>query len=127
MTTPVASRSVHYKAWNYVGATYNHRTGVAKLYVNSKLVASRRIGRIKLSTNHPIRIGAIDGDRRRLRGRVFCVQVYDKPLTRAQIANVAKKCFLKGEFTLYSLPINISARFKTIAKEIFCAFVLTGD
>lgn len=96
-TTPITSRTVHNKAWNYVGATYNRRTGVAKLYVNNRQVARRRIGRISLATNYPIRIGAIDGDKRRFTGRIFCVQVYDKPLNIAQIKSVAKKCFLKGK------------------------------
>lgn len=95
--TPVTSRTVHYKAWNYVGATYNKRTGVAKLYVNYRLVARRRIGRMSLATNYPIRIGAIDNDGRRLKGRVFCVQVYGQPLTLAQIKRVAKICFKKGK------------------------------
>lgn len=96
MTAPVVSNKVNFKAWNYVGATYDKRTGVAKLYINSVPVASRRIGKFSLATNYPIRIGAQDGDGRRFKGRIFCVQVYGTALNSKQMRKLSRKCFMKG-------------------------------
>ena len=103
-TAAVKSRRITYKAWNYVGTTYDERTGIATLYINSIPVAYRRIGRIQLSTNYPIRLGARVGDRRYFRGRLFCVQVYSVALNRKQINEAKQKCFLPG----WCLPFCLS-------------------
>lgn len=89
-------RPINYRAWNYIGATYDYKTGVASLWLNSKRIASRRIGRFDLATNYPIRIGVRRGDRRYFRGRLFCIQVYSAALTEKQIRQAAKRCF-KGK------------------------------
>ena len=92
-TRPVRSRNVRYRAWNYVGATYNQKTGIAALWINSRRVAQQRIGRFQLSTQPAVRLGARLGDRRYFRGRMFCIQVYSVALTGKQIAAAKKKCF----------------------------------
>ena len=96
-TRPVRSRKLKYKAWNYVGATYDERTGKATLWLNSRPIAVQRIGRVRLATNLPVRIGARHGDRRYLKGRVFCVQLYSVALNAKQIEEAKKKCFLPGK------------------------------
>ena len=93
-TTAIKSRRIKYKAWNYVGATYDERTGRATLFINSRAVAYRRIGRIQLSTNYRIRLGARIGDRRYFRGRLFCAQIYSVALSRKQVDEAKRKCFL---------------------------------
>lgn len=95
-TRPVVSGRMKYKAWNYVGATYDRRTGIATLYINSIPVAYRRIGRIQLSTNYPVRLGARIGDRRYFRGRLFCAQVFSRALNKKQIFQAKRRCFLPG-------------------------------
>ena len=99
-TTAIKSRRIKYKAWNYVGATYDGRTGIATLYINSRRVVYRRIGRIQLSTNYPIRLGARVGDRRYFRGRLFCAQIYSVALNRKQLNAAKRKCFLPGRCLL---------------------------
>lgn len=86
-------RPLRYRAWNYIGATYDYKTGRASLWLNSKIIATRRIGRFDLATNYPIRIGVRRGDRRYFRGRLFCIQVYSAALNAKQIRHVAKRCF----------------------------------
>lgn len=98
MTPPVRSRRLKFKAWNYVGATYDERTGIATLWVNSQPVARRRLGRIRLSTNYPIRMGATRRSRTYFRGRLFCLQLYSVALKRKQIFEAKRKCFLPGKF-----------------------------
>ena len=90
---------MRYKAWNYVGATYDGNTGMATLWVNNRPVVRSNIGRIRLATNRPVRMGAKIGDRRYFRGRVSCVQVYSVALNRKQIIHASKRCF-KRKFCL---------------------------
>lgn len=92
------SRKPRYRAWNYIGATYDYNTGVATLWLNSRPVARQSIGRFDLATNYPIRMGARIGDRRAFRGKISCVQVYSVALTAKQIRGARKRCFKKSKF-----------------------------
>lgn len=95
-TKPLVSVKLVRKVWNWIGTTYNHVTGEAKLYINSKPVSRRRIGaRLRLATTQPVRTGAIlgrKGNKRYFRGRVTCFQVYSKVLTVLQIRAARKLC-----------------------------------
>lgn len=102
MTRPIRSSRLKYRAWNYVGATYDERSGIATLWVNSQPVVRRRLGRIRLSTNYPIRLGAITKSRSYFRGKLFCLQLYSVALTKTQIFAAKRKCFLPGNVTRYS-------------------------
>lgn len=84
-----------YKAWNYVGVTYNYQTGFAKIWVNSKVVANKRLGRFKIATQYPIRLGVRRGDRRYFKGRLFCVQIFSRVLRAAEIRAARNVCFSK--------------------------------
>ena len=95
-TKAVLSRRVKPREWQYVGATYNGRTGRAKLFVNRRFTASKYIGLIRLATNYPARMGARIGDRRYFRGRISCMQVYNTALTMRQIMRRRRRCFRKG-------------------------------
>lgn len=97
-TPHVQYRGITPRKWQYIGATYSARTGFAKLYLNSRLVAKKRIGRIRLATNYPVRMGARIGDSRFFRGRMSCMQVYSVALNSRQIAARSRRCFLKGKF-----------------------------
>ena len=96
-TAPVVSRRVRPRRWQYVGATYNYRTGVALLFVGRRFVARRRIGRGTLLTNRPVRMGARRGDRRYFKGRISCMQVYNAALSRRQIMARKRRCFRRGD------------------------------
>ena len=96
-TTPVKSRrTVQPRKWQFLGASYNRNTGTAALWKNGKKIARKFIGRIRLATNYPVRMGAKFGDRRYFKGRVTCLQVYAVALTKAQVVRAAKKCFKAG-------------------------------
>lgn len=98
-TAAVYSRSVLPRKWQFVGATYSYRTGVVRLFLNSKFVASKRIGRFRLATNYPVRMGARIGDRRYFKGRISCMQVYNQALNRNQILVRQKRCFRPGNIS----------------------------
>lgn len=94
-TTPLVTHggSIRYQAWNFVGATYNGNTGMATLWVNNRPVVRTNIGRIRLATDRPVRMGAKIRDPRYFRGRVSCVQLYSVALNRKQIIHASKRCF----------------------------------
>lgn len=96
-TTPVRSRAIEVNKWQFVGASYNRNTGTAVLWRNGKKIAKKFIGRIRLATNYPVRIGARYGDKRYFKGRVTCFQVYKVALSAAQVRRAAKKCFKAGK------------------------------
>lgn len=95
-TAALVSKTVKPSRWQYVGASYDHSTGTAKLFVSGRLVANKRVGRIRLATNYPARTGVRIGDRRYFRGRISCIQVYNVALTARQIRARAKRCFVPG-------------------------------
>lgn len=95
---PLISRRIRPRKWQYVATTYNRRTGTAKLYVNNVLVKWRRIGKIRLKTNYPIRLGVRKGDSRYFKGRLACVQIYNTALNRRQISRKKRMCYrTRGE------------------------------
>ena len=100
-TRVLMKRRLKPRRWNYVGATYDERSGVATLWVNSNPVATRRLGRVRLSTKYPIRLGAIRRSRSYFRGKLFCLQLYSVPLTKKQIFEAKRKCFLPGTFARF--------------------------
>ena len=92
LTQPLIYR-IYRRSWNYITATYKQSTGVARLYVNNRLVKRKVIGKIQLATNYPVRLGAKIKGTRFFKGRLACVQFYNTALTRRQIAVRAKMCF----------------------------------
>lgn len=95
------------RTWQFVGTSYNKNTGVAKLYVNGRRVARRKIGRISLATNYEIRVGARQGDPRYFRGRLACLQFYNAALTTNMIRRRMKACFRKGKWPLVGVKLSL--------------------
>lgn len=116
-----SSRITPYK-WQYVGMTYDFRTGVAKLYLNSRVIAQKRIGRFRIATNYPVRMGVKIGDRRYFRGRISCVQVYDVALNANQIARRKRRCFRKGMIFTSSDCCKIISQNVEFPKYLYCIF-----
>ena len=104
-TTPVKTNLIKPKAWNFITATYDQRSGYARIYIDSKEVARRRIGRIRLATNYPARMGARVGDKRYFRGRITCVQIYDIPLRQWQIKAAKRLCLKTSEWSNFHLRL----------------------
>ena len=79
--------------WNHFGMSYDKASGTATLYVNSKPVVRKQIGSFDLSTNHDVYLGARPGDKQYFRGRVSCLQFFDRALSSHQVKQMEKKCF----------------------------------
>lgn len=86
------------RQWNYIAATYDRRTGLASLWLDSLPIIQRRLGRFRsgLATNYPIVIGSKPGDRRKFRGKIACVQMYNYAMNGQQIRSKKKQCFRQG-------------------------------
>ena len=95
-TPAVTKTALRQNAWSFVGATYDGN--FARLWVNGKNLATRKIPRIRLSTFGPIRIGAKIGDSRYFKGAVACVQLYRVALHKKQIKRAMKGC-MRRKFT----------------------------
>ncbi|XP_048578870.1 uncharacterized protein LOC5502029 [Nematostella vectensis] len=82
--------------WYYLGLTYDVETGMAGLWVDGgkrfRRRVLRRIGRFRLGTHHPIRLGAIGRVKERFSGRVSCLQVWPEALDSSGILSLKERC-----------------------------------
>ena len=97
--SPVVSRKIKPRRWNFIAATYDYGTGLATLWLEGLPIAQKNIGRFPngLATNYPVVVGKKPGDRRAFRGKISCLQVFNVALTRGQIISKRIKCFRTGE------------------------------
>ena len=82
------------KKWYHVGGTYDYNTGKTYLYIDNKQEAVSDIPRQDmLATDSTIYLGAIAGVTNKFKGRVSCLQIFDRAVEEAEINNL-KKCEL---------------------------------
>ncbi|XP_077998085.1 uncharacterized protein LOC144451170 isoform X3 [Glandiceps talaboti] len=80
--------------WNFVGASYDYKTGVAKLWKDDQVVSRVNMGQTQIATQYETRMGARIGDDRYFTGMITCMSVYDKELSQSEIRQVMAKCSL---------------------------------
>ena len=90
-TRVLMKRRLRPRRWNYVAATYDKRTGMATLWLDSRPILSQNIKRIQLATKKTAYMGGT------FRGRIACMQVYSEPLTGPQIKKVKNLCNKPGK------------------------------
>ena len=79
--------------WQYIGVSYDHNTGTATLWIDGRDVQKKNLGKFELSTDKDIRIGSGEGTGDSFEGRISCLQIYNKALTRDEVAAVKDRCF----------------------------------
>ena len=82
--------------WHYVGVSYDHNSGTATLWVNGKDVQQMSLEKMELSTDRDIQIGSGQGKGDSFQGRISCLQIYDRALTREEVIAVKNRCFKDG-------------------------------
>ena len=88
-TALVSTHPLALNQWHFVGASYDHNTGTASLWLNGQRVVQRNIGaRINLATQDNVRMGVKGGDGRYFKGRIRAMQVYNVALNEEQISAV---------------------------------------
>ena len=90
-TRVLMKRRLKPRQWNYVGATYNKRTGIATLWLDSRPILTQNIKRVQLATKTTAYMGGT------FRGRIACMQVYSEALTGPQIKKVKNLCNKPGK------------------------------
>ena len=77
--------------WKFVGASYDHSSGEAKLWVNGAAVQTLNIGAgLELATQDVIRMGVRSGDGRCFKGRIAQMRIYNRALSQEQIQAIQK-------------------------------------
>ena len=105
--------SLNRDKWNFVGASYDFITGFARLWIEGKVYEELDINSHELNTTGAVRMGAVTGDGRFLKGRISCLQVYNKALTEREVHGARGLCFERGLFEticsqLYRSPSSCS-------------------
>lgn len=91
--TPLIQRRIlRPKRWQFVGARYNQKTGYASIWVNGRRVGIKKIGRFQIATNYPARMGARIGNNKYFKGRIACLQIYKKALTKREVISAKRVC-----------------------------------
>ena len=55
ITVQTGGRIINYKAWSYIAVTFDERSQMLTIWVNSKPVVRRTIGKVQLDTRKAIR------------------------------------------------------------------------
>ena len=79
------------RTWNYVGTSYNFSSGVVKLWINGSEVAHEISGSAEQKTQYDVRMGAKASNQRYLKGRICCLQIYNKSLSQQEIIAVQNR------------------------------------
>lgn len=77
--------------WNFVGASYDHSSGIARLWHNGKEVKAEMIGMgFDLATQFPVRVGALEScyPQNTFSGRISHLHIYGEALTADNIQAV---------------------------------------
>ena len=97
--SPLRCGKLNQGAWNFVGASYDYHSGVEKLWIEGKVCEEQNISTVELNTSGgSVRMGVLTGDDRFLKGRISCLQVYNKALTEREVHAVRGLCFERGLF-----------------------------
>ena len=87
---PLKKTVLNIDAWNFIGASYDHESGVARLWHNGNEVAATFIGEnFDLATQFSIRIGALATPGQEcFEGRISHLHIYSEALAVANIQAV---------------------------------------
>lgn len=87
------SMEVPPNTWNHVAATYDYASGKARLWVNEQREDEADLGVFELATDSAVVLmGSLEGLPYYFKGRVACLQFYDKALTKEQLAIAKRAC-----------------------------------
>ena len=81
--------------WNYIGASYNHVTGLATLYHDGLEVQRMQLDKnLHLATDYEIRLGAFANSQSfgAYKGEISCLQFYSKALELKEVLEVKNAC-----------------------------------
>ena len=94
----LASDILEPKMWHFVGASYNFFSGELILWINGSFHKKRDVPwPDELATQQGVILGAVPGVAGEYKGRMSCVQLYDRVLSESEIEDAKQLCFKTGE------------------------------
>ena len=85
------------KTWHFVGASYNYDSGELILWINGSFHKKRDIPwPDELATQQSVILGAAPGVGGKYKGRISCLQLYDRVLSESEIEDAKQSCFTTG-------------------------------
>ena len=97
--------------WRFVGASYDHGSGKAQLWVDGFIVLENQIpsgAGIELATQGKIRMGAMNDYGQYFKGRIAQMQVYNEALTQEQIQTIRNRSSPVGENASHPITLRMS-------------------
>ena len=91
------------KTWHFIGASYNYVSGECILWINGSIYHKKAVSWSKeLATQQSVFMGAFPQQAEKYKGRISCVQLYDRVLTELEIEEAKESCFAVGEFNFFN-------------------------
>ena len=85
------------KTWHFVGVTYEYSSGKFKLWLNGTVFKEKLVTwPSEISTRQSVIMGAFSESIGHFKGRISCVQLYDRVLTNLEIEEAKQLCFTTG-------------------------------
>ena len=85
------------KTWHFVGSSYDYVSAEFTLWLNgsddSKVIVDSPA---ELATQESVFMGALPGGANQFKGRISCLQVYDRVLSKVEIEDAKQSCFTTG-------------------------------
>ena len=95
----IFSRTLQPETWHFVGYTYNYVSGQVKVWLNGSEHKMKFITwPAESATRQSVVMGAIPaGNVGNFKGRISCVQLYDRVLSKLEIEGAKQLCFTTGK------------------------------
>ena len=85
------------RTWHFVGASYNYVSGEFILWINGSIYKKEVVfWPSELATQQSVIMGAIPEHAEKYKGRISCVQLYERVLTEHEIEDAKQSCFTVG-------------------------------
>ena len=93
--------------WRYIGVSYDHSNREVIMWIDGEDVDHLSILKnLDLSTDRSIQIGGRQGKQDSFEGRISCLQVYDRALSRKEVKAVWNRCFRDNQGKIYVLTLD---------------------
>ena len=85
--------------WHYVGVSFDHSSQRANLWIDGQIVHNRIIlDNLELKTRGKLRVGSVSQKHtKHFRGKISCLQIYNKALSFSDIQAVKDRCLQDGK------------------------------
>ena len=112
--TSLSSDILEPQTWHFVGVTYNYVSGEVKIWLNGSEHKDKIVSwPWQTATRQSVLTGSASGSAGNFKGRISCVQLYDRDLTKLEIEDAKWLCFTAGKtflprnFTTIPLVIKL--------------------